>query len=110
MSDPFLPIYRELLTVEQLWSSFPPDLSREEEQALNDANMERWRVAMRKAYSVRPTTQEGLAALTHIMWMEAGPREADSSLSDQQVARLEDRLMAHVWQTITGLDGLPRPL
>lgn len=109
--DPFLPIYHELLAVEEMWANFPRDLSLEEDEALNDVTLDRWRDAIHKASATRPTTQEGLAALAHIAWMEAGPTgKADSADFDQEAAQVEHRLLAHVWRSLTGLEGLPRVL
>lgn len=111
-ADPIVPLYREWLSARAEWSRLAtmPGNENWDWPEARDAEA-REDAAFDAMARLTPTSLEGMAALTYMIWDNSGPSAFTTSPEyPRQCDYPEVRMIAALWRAATGETGLPRPL
>lgn len=107
--DPVVPLYREWLAARQGWR----ELSDVPEHGFLDSPEmieieERWIQIEKVMVTERPTSKDGIAAMSALLWSFLTPGITDPDMMEDAVSRsIECRAVLAIWTACTGKEGYP---
>lgn len=113
VEDPVLPVYRRWRDNHEAWLEIleRPENRRMDSDDIPGANA--LHDARERAFSellgMTPTSLEGVAAISHVLWVEDGPSYVEGHPDHvEEMKAPEMKLKAAMWRAISGPEGLLR--